>query len=52
MEFSTNKVLDVGLIAFLAITLVFTASTGLVDKSKNAQTKATAKVDAVVTSYQ
>jgi hypothetical protein len=52
MEFTTNQVLSIGLVAFLAMTLIFTPNTGLTDKAKSAQTKATAKLDSVVSQYE
>ncbi|WP_179223901.1 hypothetical protein [Paenibacillus tyrfis] len=52
MEWTTNQVLSVGLIAFLAIMLVFQPSTGLTAKATNAQQSATAKLDKVVESYK
>lgn len=52
MEWTQNQVLSMGLIAFLAITLIFAPTTGLTAKTTNAQTKATAKIDATVAQYQ
>jgi hypothetical protein len=52
MEFSTNQVLSIGLVAFLAFTLIFTPTSGLTAHATTAQTKATSKIDSVVTSYQ
>lgn len=52
MEFSTNQVLSIGLIAVLALTLIFAPSTGLSAKATNAQSKAAAKIDSVVTHYE
>jgi hypothetical protein len=52
MEWTTNQVLSIGLIAFLAVTLIFQPTTGLTAKTTNAQVKAAAKIDAVVADYQ
>ncbi|WP_163860408.1 hypothetical protein [Paenibacillus elgii] len=52
MEWSTNQVLSVGLVAFLAIALIFQPSTGLTAKATSAQQSASAKLDKVVESYK
>jgi hypothetical protein len=51
MSWTWQKVLGFGLTAFLVVTLIFQAGTGLIPKTTDAQTKANTRVDSVVDGY-
>jgi len=51
MSWTWQKILGFGITAFLVVTLIFQAGTGLVPKTNDSQTKAVQRVDSVVDSY-
>jgi len=51
MNFTWQKILGIGITAFLIMTLIFATGTGMVDKISGAHTKAVERVDSTVESY-